>query len=39
MGIQRQSAHKLLNEYPNKNWNRRNKDYLLKKLRETGPTV
>jgi hypothetical protein len=37
--IQRQSAHKLLDEFPNKNWNRGNVDYLFKKLGETGPTV
>jgi hypothetical protein len=32
IGIQRQSAHKLLDEFPNKNWNRGNVDYLLKKF-------
>jgi len=30
------SARKFIKEFPDKNWNRRGLDYLLKKLRETG---
>jgi len=29
-------AKKFIKEFPDKNWNRRGLDYLLKKLRETG---
>ena len=30
------SARKFTKEFPDKNWNRKGLDYLLKKLRETG---
>ena len=29
-------AKRFIKEFPDKNWNRRGLDYLLKKLRETG---
>ena len=30
------SARKFIKEFPDKNWNRKGLDYLLKKLRQTG---